>query len=69
MDDPLDFIDPDEIFEHGNPDRWKFIREKPGSGVPAHSPNAPPGTLKIYEIYQDAYGEVIEVHYLSFTSL
>jgi hypothetical protein len=63
MDDPLDFIDPDEIFEHGNPGRWKFIKEKPGSGVPAHSPNAPPGTLKIYEIYQDEYGEVIEVHY------
>jgi hypothetical protein len=63
MDDPLDFIDPDEIFEHGNPNLWKFIRVKPGSGVPAHSANAPPGTLKIYEIYLDEFGDEIEVHY------
>lgn len=63
MDDPLDFIDPDEIFAHGNPGLWKFIKEKPGSGLPAHSANAPPGTLKIYEIYLDEFGDQIEVHY------
>ena len=63
MDDPLEFIDFDEIIQHGDPGRWKYKGQKPGSGVPAHSANAPPGTLKIYEIYDDEDGHEIEVHY------
>lgn len=63
MDDPLENIDFDEVIRHGDPGLWKFKGEKPGSGVPAHSPNAPPGTLKIYELYRDANGDDIEVHY------
>ncbi|MBI1831692.1 MAG: hypothetical protein HYR84_09605 [Planctomycetes bacterium] len=63
MDDPLEYIDFDEILHHGDPGRWKFIGQKPGSGGLAHSANAPAGTLKIYEIYQDEFGDEIEVHY------
>jgi hypothetical protein len=63
MDDPLEYIDFDEIIQHGDPGRWKFKGVKPGSGVLAHSPDAPSDTLKIYEIYLDENGEDIEVHY------
>ena len=63
MDDPLDFIDFDEILQHGDPGRWRRKGEKAGSGVVANSPHAPPGTLKIYEIYDDEFGDEIEVHY------
>jgi hypothetical protein len=63
MEDPLEYIDFDEVIQHGDPGRWKLKGEKQGSGVPANSPNAPPGTLKIYEIYEDEFGDVIEVHY------
>ena len=62
MDDPLDFIDFDEVIQHGDPNRWTFLGPKPGSGVPAHSPNAPLGTLKHYDIYEDEFGAEIEVH-------
>jgi hypothetical protein len=37
--------------------------EKAGSEVPAHSPNAPPGTVKIYELYADEFVDEIELHY------
>jgi hypothetical protein len=37
MDNPLDFIDFDEVTQHGDPSRWTFVGPKPGSGVPAHS--------------------------------
>lgn len=63
MDDPLEYIDFDEVLQHGDPGQWTFKGHKPGSGVPAHSPQAPPGTVKTYEIYVDAFGEEIEVHY------
>ena len=63
MDDPLDFIDFDDILQHGDPGRWKFKGQKPGSGVFAHSPSAPPGTLKIYEFYDNEFGAEIELHY------
>lgn len=63
MDDPLEQIDPLEVQQHGDPGKWKRQGEKKGSGDPATSPLAPPGTLKIYEIYKDEYGDEIEVHY------
>ena len=63
MDDPLEYIDFDEVIQHGDPGLWKFKPPKPGSGVPADSLDAPPGTLKIYDIYEDEFGEEIEVHY------
>jgi hypothetical protein len=63
MDDPLDYIDFDEILQHGDPGRWKAKGPKSGSGVPAHSATAPPGTLKIYEIYEDEFGAELEVHF------
>jgi hypothetical protein len=63
MDDPLEEIDFDDIVKHGDPGRWKFKGDKPGSGLPATSPDAPPGTLKIYEIYENEFNVEIEVHY------
>jgi hypothetical protein len=63
MDDPLDFVDFADVLQHGDPGNWTPQGNKAGSGVPAHSPNAPPGTLKIYELYEDEFGEEIELHY------
>lgn len=63
MDNPLDFVDFADVLQHGDPNNWKYNGEKPGSRVPAHSPMAPPGTLKIYEIYEDEFGDEIELHY------
>jgi hypothetical protein len=63
MEDPLEYTDFDEVFQHGDPGTWKARGQKAGSGVPANSPAVPPGTLKIYEIYEDQFGEVIEVHH------
>lgn len=62
-DNPLDFIDYDDVLQHGNPDDWTYVGPKPGSPVPAHSPNATPGTMKHYDIYEDEFGNEIEVHY------
>jgi hypothetical protein len=53
----------DEIIKHGDPGKWKYKGLKPGSSVPADSANAPTGTLKVYEIYGDEFGDEIEVHY------
>lgn len=63
MDDPLDYIDFADIVQHGDPGQWQYRGPKPGSGTLAHSPYAPAATLKIYEIYIDAHGDEIEVHY------
>jgi hypothetical protein len=60
---PLDYIDFDDIVQHGDPGQWKFVGPKFGSGVPATSPLAQPGTTKHYDIYKDAFGDEIEVHY------
>lgn len=67
MDDPLDFIDFADILIHGDPSKWKFRGPKPGSPFVATSPNAPPGTLKHYDIYLDEFGIEIEVHYFRHT--
>jgi hypothetical protein len=64
MDNPLDFVDFADVLQHGDPENWKYNGEKPGSRAPAHSPLAPTGTLKIYEIYVDEFGDEIELHYL-----
>jgi hypothetical protein len=61
--DPLDFIDLDDILQHGNPSDWTYLGPKAGSPTPATSPRAQPGTMKHYDVYQDADGEEIEVHY------
>lgn len=63
MDNPLDFVDFADVLQHGDPDNWKYKGEKIGSRVPARSPLAPPDTLKIYEIYEDEFGDEIELHY------
>jgi hypothetical protein len=47
MDDPRDFVDFADLLQHGDPSNWKFQGNKAGSGVPAHSPDAPSGTLEI----------------------
>jgi hypothetical protein len=62
-DDPLDYIDMDDVIQHGDPSRWASIGAKPGSPVPATSPNAPPDTMKHYDIFRDVFGDEIEVHY------
>ena len=56
MDDPLDFIDFADVLQHGDPSKWKSRGQKAGSGALAHSPLAPEGTLKMYEIYEDEFG-------------
>lgn len=63
MDDHLDNVDFGDILQHGNPESWKFKKEKQGSGSSAHSPLAPAGTLKKYLVYEDEFGREIEVHY------
>ena len=63
MDDPLDFIDFVDVLQHGDPSNWKPRGQKPGSGAPAHSPLAPAGTVKMYDLYEDEFGQEIEVHY------
>jgi excisionase family DNA binding protein len=57
VDDPLDYVDFADVLQHGDPSNWSFQGEKVGSGVPAHSPSAPPGTLKIYKLYLDEFGD------------
>jgi hypothetical protein len=63
MDNPLDYVDFVDILQHGDPGQWKFKEVKPASGITATSPDAPAGTLKIYEIYEDEFGIEIELHY------
>lgn len=63
FEDPLDYIDMDDVLQHGDPAKWTSQGPKPGSPVPATSPNAPPGTMKHYDLYQDEFGDEIEVHY------
>jgi hypothetical protein len=63
QDSPLDYIDFDDILQHGDPSKWTFLGSKQGSGVPATSPLAQPGTTKHYDIYEDEFGDQIEIHY------
>jgi hypothetical protein len=63
MDYPLDEVDFADVLQHGDPGNWVFKGLKPGSGAPAHSPDAPPGTVKVYEIYTDEFHLEIELHY------
>ncbi len=67
MDDPLDFIDFADVIQHGDPSNWRFKGPKFGSPTPATSPNAQPGAMKHYDIYQDEFGEEIEIHYFRHT--
>ena len=62
-DDPLDYIDMDDVLQHGDPGKWTFFGPKLGSPVPATSLNAPPGTMKHYDLYEDEFGVEIELHY------
>ncbi len=66
--DPLDYIDMDDVIQHGDPSRWTLVGPKPGSPVPATSASAAPGTMKHYDVYQDAFGDEIEVHYFRHTN-
>jgi hypothetical protein len=61
--DPLDYIDIAAVRKHGDPSNWTFRGPKPGSPVPATSPSAPPGTLKHYDLYENEFGDKIELHY------
>ena len=63
QEDPLDFVDLDDILQHGMPENWKYLGPKQGSPVPAHTPRALPGTMKNFDIYEDETGEEIELHY------
>ncbi len=61
--DPLEEVPFAEVLKHGDPNNWTFIGKKKGSSLPAKSTRAVPLTLKVYEIYEDEYGEIIELHY------
>jgi hypothetical protein len=63
MDDPLDYFDFVDIIQHGDPSKWKFRGPKRGSPTPATSPSAQPGTMKHFDLYEDEFGDEIEVHY------
>jgi hypothetical protein len=51
------------VLQHGDPGNWKFKGEKAGSPISATSPLAQPGMMKHYDIYEDEFGEEIELHY------
>jgi hypothetical protein len=61
--DPLDYVDMDDVLQHGDPGKWRFLGPKKGSPAPATSPKALPGTTKHYDLYEDEFGEAIELHY------
>jgi hypothetical protein len=52
---------------HGDPAQWTYLGPKKGSPTAATSPHALPGTMKHYDLYQDEYGEEIELHYFRYT--
>jgi hypothetical protein len=60
MEDPLDFIPFSDVLKHGDPNNWKFRGRQ---SVLATDDDAPPHTLKVYESYEDEYGDLIDVHY------
>lgn len=53
----------DAIDEFGDSAKWRFKKEKPGSGAKATSDNAPEGSTRVYEIWEGANGKEFEVHY------
>ena len=63
MDNPLDFVDFADVLQHGDPDKWEYKGPKHGSPTAATSPSAQPGTMKHYDLYDDEFGEEIELHY------
>jgi hypothetical protein len=63
MDNPLDFIDFADVVQHGDPGKWKYLGPKAGSPTPATSPNASAGTMKHYDLYENEFGDTIELHY------
>lgn len=65
--DPLDFIDMDDVHAHGDPSQWIFKGPKSGSPTSATSPHALPGTKKHYDLYINVDGEMIEVHYFRYS--
>jgi hypothetical protein len=66
MDDPLDYVDFVEVLAHGSPAGWRFLGAKHGSPIPASSVNAPAGTMKHYDLYEDEFGSLIELHYFRY---
>ena len=60
MQDPLDYIPFSDILKHGDPANWKYHGRK---SVAAKTVNAPPLTLKVYEYYEDEFGDLMEIHY------
>jgi len=45
--------------QHGDPNKWKYKGDKRDSG----DPGARKGDMKIYEIWWDEFGKLLEVHY------
>ena len=66
MDDPLDYVDITDVAVHGDPGKWRFQVRKQGSPTAATSLNAPPGTMKHYDLYLDEFGTKIELHYFRY---
>jgi hypothetical protein len=63
IEDPLDYIDFADILVHGDPRKWTYKGKKQGRPTPVTSPGASPGTMKHYDIYEDEFGDQIEIHY------
>ncbi|HEY3968521.1 MAG TPA: hypothetical protein VGM05_28490 [Planctomycetaceae bacterium] len=63
MDDPLDYVDFADILQHADPGKWKFKGPKSGTPTPATSPTAESGTMKHYDLCEDEFGVLIEVHF------
>jgi hypothetical protein len=66
VDDPLDFIDFDDVIQHGDPRKWRYLVPKKRSPTPATSENGLPGTVKHYDLYLDEHGDEIELHYFRY---
>ena len=63
FENPLDELDFNVVLEHGHPNNWRFIAPKFGSPTLATYENALPDTMKHYDLYENAFGEKIEIHY------
>ena len=61
--DPFDKVGYPDCLIHGDPSTWTSRGPKAGSPAPATSPNAQPGTMKHYDLYDDEHGDRIELHY------
>jgi hypothetical protein len=57
-----DELYPDQLDRLGHPTDWEFI-SKHGGGPADISEYSVPGAKKVYEVWRDANGKLLEIHY------